>query len=372
MFSVVWTILKTAISSHTKTKIHMLGSDYHESIEQFIDNDMLPIPLQRQGTRRVVTPIEESTVRVTTIEQIPISTTTASVTTSVDTNSVSKEIGAAGRQSYTPSLDKSSSRSPPKERKVSSFLSSKLSRIKSKECSSVILSISEVEYSIDSPPSCNRLTVRAKDQTATTRNSKIISEDSQELQLPLTSKRFFVLSLDSKVIVDNMLTLDFELGLNGGNVSVHSKLQVFIHPNIAIESLLCWVTFYDQYNQSMCLLKVVLSYQPQKKTSSKSKFNKFFSSKSSKKKEGALDQLMFRAQQVITAPPVVKSSASIQEGGEEDAEEEEEDDDEEDEDDKGTSPVLTMQALEAMEQQEAVIDMDYTEMFTSFFQVSYM
>jgi len=54
MFSVVWSVLKTTLSTHTRSKLHMYASDYHSSIEKFIANESLPKNLQRPGTKSLL------------------------------------------------------------------------------------------------------------------------------------------------------------------------------------------------------------------------------------------------------------------------------------------------------------------------------
>ena len=109
----------------------------------------------------------------------------------------------------------------------------------------------------------------------------------------------------------SVISLDFDLSLNeaGGEegkgvceeTHVYSKLQVLIHPEVAIESLLCWVNFYDKNNESICMLKVVVSYQPIiHSQQSRSGFSSFFKTKKKNKHKASHDLMSsFKAQQVV-------------------------------------------------------------------------
>jgi hypothetical protein len=49
MFTMVWSILKTALSSHTQTKIHILNTNFHGTLSRYISPDNLPPDLRKPG-----------------------------------------------------------------------------------------------------------------------------------------------------------------------------------------------------------------------------------------------------------------------------------------------------------------------------------
>jgi hypothetical protein len=313
MFSAIWSVIKTGISAHTKSKIHLLGADYHGTLEEYISTDNFPMDLRRLEDQKPVGADEHDGVH------------------DYDGDDVDSGGGGGGgggggesakQQQITPPLIppvQQQQQQQPAAAAASVPISlmqgykDKVNEIvNSSNKSFVTLHVSTAEYSQTILGRYDRCEISIKSirdesssssssSPSTGSNSHVFFVNEQMSLFPLHDPQTFALVIDThkQVIQNGLVSFRFDLTFTHSSSSssktlpgqktepveplkLHSKLQVLMHENVPVDDLLCWVNFYDKNkitnnniastasNQNspntttdtVCMLKVVLSYKP--------------------------------------------------------------------------------------------------------------
>ena len=253
----VWTVLKSALTSHTQTKIHILPSNYGATLSTYVAPENLPADL-RQESPALAAARARSRARTTQGPGPPPPGEQAATSAAPRSPTGLDPTAPTGSQHEG---GRSSGLMPSPRGKGGAFGFQSRSRQLFKEnasgeCGSVVLAVSNLELSTSFSGSC-RVTVRAAAEGLAVG----AAVDSQEIQLPMEGQRCFVLSLGPDAIQDQVLRLHFSLALAQG-APISSTLEVLLDGASKVEGLLCWVSFYDARGRSVSNLKALLSYQP--------------------------------------------------------------------------------------------------------------
>jgi len=262
MFTIVWSLIKTALSAHTQTKIHILNSSYHEPLAAYVSPSNLPDDLRPAESRALrPSPVADDEGGGASFAYpgphpgqhpgqpcgpdsgylLPVPPMRAAETAA--------EAAAATEAAVAEGASKS-----PDSRSRSSFLAFMKRPKPAGECGSVVVAVSDLEMAAPLPGSC-RVTIRTL-----IGDGSLATEDTQVVELPLATKHLLVLSLGPGDMVDNTLRLGFSLDM--GTRTLAATLEVLVDGRVPVEGLLCWVSFFDERGRTLANLKAFLSYRP--------------------------------------------------------------------------------------------------------------
>jgi len=315
MFTIVWSVLKTALSSHTQTKIHILNSNYYDALSHHISPENLPPDLRKPGYETPFPPAPKPGV----LETKPLTSIskTASVTAPAPpvhgpVTSVAKK-GAATKKSRSFMLKSAPKKQVGKHGCAVVALSDFEFAPSTSSTSSSAVGAESILAQSANKESC-RVTINSNPSSVLTATKEVsqhaASEDSQDVMLPVTTETCFVVSLGRESVCNSILALHFVIERSSSfhgtadPLLLQSTLEVLVDSRVAVDRLLCWVSFFDARGRSVARLKASVSYQPPPSTKQRGalSFSMFKSKKQMDDVESAIEPKQLDPRWATLAP----------------------------------------------------------------------